>query len=521
MLDLISYIRQALPPSSRTPLKIALTRMLFTPILTVWAYLDALQESFLPRATASGQTAILRHLLNQAIGLSNEIYIVDGNFSTVDFQVVIPDGSTPDLATTGKLIEVLERHHLTSKRYKIVAASEVSWKVDITIVETTNRPDWFYGLGIGRTSNHQSSLYFHVKDQIKWWIERPTNPQPTGGDDWEAKTWAMALPETYTDPWNYVARLNPEELGVDGILSGVSYTVKVCRRANEAEVYRIENVVFPESTGGITAIDLRNAPAVVETNVKPAHLVGLAFSRLELTHEHSAYVNSPERPYYRITKLNDPTAPTGGNGWKPNAFYAAKSNPYNPPYGWVIRLNPGVLGTAGILKDTAYQLALWWPSHPTSVFTYNFTPTGDAGITPVNFDPVIPDPGPGPDPDPDPGSGGESEEGDGPGMGGAVETTIMASNRNVMNLAVSWVTVEGVQRAKITDSATYSTPGGQKRGVHIDGGDWYIDDNSWQNLTYPPRTRVSVICVVSPNPKDSYTTITALAQAHISIGDAP
>jgi hypothetical protein len=223
--------------------------------------------------------------------------------------------------------------------------------------------------------------------------------------------------------------------------------------------------------------------------VKPPQLTALAYSRLELTHEHSFYVNATERPYYKVVKVGDVTLPNGGSGWKPNFFYTAKSNTFNPPYGWVIRFNPAVLGVNGILAGTTYQLALWFNSNPGVVFVRNFTPVGDAGITPINLTPVIPDPDPEePDEPTDPGGGEEAGSGDGPGMGGVVETTIIASNRNVMNLAVSWVTVSGVQRAKITDNSTYSTPGGQHRGIHLDGGEWLIDDTSWQNETYPPRT---------------------------------
>jgi hypothetical protein len=518
--DLLSFIRQALPPSYRTPLKIALTRMLFTPIMTAWKALDTLQESLVPRATASGQTAVLRSLLNQALGFTHEIYIVDGNFRTVDFQVVIPIGVTADQIAVAS--EILSKYHLTTKRYSI--STSVGWAVPVEIKETHIPPDWLYGLGLSHDADRNTSIYFHVKDDIKWWIERPSDPQPTGGDGWTAKTWALATTDGFTDPWNYVARLNPTVLGVNGILPNVSYTLKVCRRANEAEIYVREAVIFANVTAGITPEDLRFllSTGVTETNVKPPQLTALAYSRLELTHEHSFYVNATERPYYKVVKVGDVTLPNGGSGWKPNFFYTAKSNTFNPPYGWVIRFNPAVLGVNGILAGTTYQLALWFNSNPGVVFVRNFTPVGDAGITPINLTPVIPDPDPEePDEPTDPGGGEEAGSGDGPGMGGVVETTIIASNRNVMNLAVSWVTVSGVQRAKITDNSTYSTPGGQHRGIHLDGGEWLIDDTSWQNEPYPPRTRVSIICVVSPNPRDSYTTITAEAQAHVSIGDAP
>ncbi|MGA0556522.1 hypothetical protein ACO2Q8_07725 [Larkinella sp. VNQ87] len=128
LFDLPSFIRQSLPPSSRTPIKIALARMLFAPILYTIQAFNTFRTEMLLKGSSNGQVIVLESLLNAAIGRSYLIYILDGNFKDVDFQVVVPS----DLpgSQRNRVIAVLNDQHLRSKRWSIRTTDEVSWRVD-------------------------------------------------------------------------------------------------------------------------------------------------------------------------------------------------------------------------------------------------------------------------------------------------------------------------------------------------------------------------------------------------------
>ncbi|MEZ0611923.1 hypothetical protein ACAW74_25650 [Fibrella sp. WM1] len=124
MFDLISFIRQYLPPTWRKSRTIAMIQVLLSPITTLFTRAQVLSETLLFKAGAGGQVATLEYALNLAAGLdSGVIYIVDGNFIDHEFQIVVP--ATLSANVISQLRDTVDALKLPSKRYKVV--TEIEW----------------------------------------------------------------------------------------------------------------------------------------------------------------------------------------------------------------------------------------------------------------------------------------------------------------------------------------------------------------------------------------------------------
>lgn len=126
-MDLLSFIRQLLPPHHRKPVIVALLRWLFGPAERLFRDVESLLNRFVGLAQANGQMKSLEYALNVAAGFPSgdgPIYLLNGN-GRFDFQVVIPTGVPADIMSA--LVVTLERYRLKSKRYRIVTEDGVAW----------------------------------------------------------------------------------------------------------------------------------------------------------------------------------------------------------------------------------------------------------------------------------------------------------------------------------------------------------------------------------------------------------
>jgi hypothetical protein len=122
MFDLVSFIRQYMPPQKRTAVTLALTRLLFSPINFLFQVATQTRDQLITQAQATGQVLVLEELLNRvAFGSAiGSVYVLDGNFTTVDFQVIVPPGTSASVISN--LTGVVDAYRLPGKRYEIVTA---------------------------------------------------------------------------------------------------------------------------------------------------------------------------------------------------------------------------------------------------------------------------------------------------------------------------------------------------------------------------------------------------------------
>lgn len=121
VVDIVSYVRQLLPPSYRDPSTVGYISVLFRPL----AYLISQFNDFAYRTLydigSAGQVFVLQHVLRESVHPS--ITIADGNFSSFDFRVLVPPGLTNE--ETALLTSLLERYRLHSRRYDV--AVQANW----------------------------------------------------------------------------------------------------------------------------------------------------------------------------------------------------------------------------------------------------------------------------------------------------------------------------------------------------------------------------------------------------------
>ena len=138
MFDLISYIRQNLPPHLRTALNVGLINVLYAPMASLLLAIAQTRSRMLYDARANGQVAVLEELCNSAVfgDAIGTIYLLDSNASTVDFQVVIP-GGMPE-AQKSVLRGILDTNKQAGKRYEFV--EDLTWTVP-PVVNPNPQPD--------------------------------------------------------------------------------------------------------------------------------------------------------------------------------------------------------------------------------------------------------------------------------------------------------------------------------------------------------------------------------------------
>lgn len=126
-MDILSFIRQLLPPHHRKPVTIALLRVLFGPAERLFRDIETLFNKLLGRAQSNGQMKSLEYALNVAAGFPSgdgPIYLLNGS-GKFDFQVVVPTGVPADIMSA--IVVTLERYRLKSKRYRITTEDGVTW----------------------------------------------------------------------------------------------------------------------------------------------------------------------------------------------------------------------------------------------------------------------------------------------------------------------------------------------------------------------------------------------------------
>ena len=161
MFDLIAFIRQLLPPHRRTALNTGFVELFFAPIRTLLVAIEATRGSLLLQARATGQVLVLEELCNRAAFGSSVggIYLLEGNSSSFDFQVVIPSNLSE--ATRNKVYGVLDAHKQAGKRYTILADASYEIVVPVALAWeagypslSTDRLSW----AINRTGSYQTLI---------------------------------------------------------------------------------------------------------------------------------------------------------------------------------------------------------------------------------------------------------------------------------------------------------------------------------------------------------------------------
>lgn len=118
MNELLAFIRQLLPPNWRGAKTVGLVQVLFAPGLTVRLLIDRVRQSLIGRAAGTGQVAALEDVLMRALG--STVYIVDGDRSTTDFQVIVETGRLDALRPVAA--PLLRRYVQAGKRYTLAEA---------------------------------------------------------------------------------------------------------------------------------------------------------------------------------------------------------------------------------------------------------------------------------------------------------------------------------------------------------------------------------------------------------------
>ncbi|WP_080058285.1 putative Ig domain-containing protein [Spirosoma aerolatum] len=144
MFSLAAFIRQLLPSNLRTDLNVLFIQMLFTPVVTLMKSIEADRQRLLIEARATGQVLILQELCNRvaynsAIG---PIYLLEGNYSTIDFQVIVPPGLGSSMLSN--IRGVLDKHKMAGKRYQLVEQAAynaqptvIAWETGYPVLSST------------------------------------------------------------------------------------------------------------------------------------------------------------------------------------------------------------------------------------------------------------------------------------------------------------------------------------------------------------------------------------------------
>lgn len=115
IVDLYTYIRQLLPPDRRDQSFIGMIAVLFRPIMQlIDTYNDYRYYAWFDTGSG-GQVFVLQHILRERVHPA--IRIVDGNFSDIDFRILVPPALTND--ENALLIGLVERFRLHSRRYDV------------------------------------------------------------------------------------------------------------------------------------------------------------------------------------------------------------------------------------------------------------------------------------------------------------------------------------------------------------------------------------------------------------------
>ncbi len=170
IVDIISYVRQLLPPSYRNPSTTGMISVLFRPIVHLIneynAYLSLLQFDIANPV----QVLALQHILREYVHPA--IRVVDGNFQEIDFRVLVPPALTNE--ENALLVSLLERYRLHSRRYDISvqanwgpggAVGGLSWVPGYPRINKTEN-GWVITYGIQQTGLYWDRLRNETTGQL-------------------------------------------------------------------------------------------------------------------------------------------------------------------------------------------------------------------------------------------------------------------------------------------------------------------------------------------------------------------
>ena len=116
-IQVISFIRQLLPPHIRKENIIAFCATLFAPITNLFAVFATYRRSAKLEITATGQIIVLEYNLNRLMGLPVGYIYLAGSVNR-DFSVLIPDTLTEQEEEV--IRRYVEAHKLIGKSFEII-----------------------------------------------------------------------------------------------------------------------------------------------------------------------------------------------------------------------------------------------------------------------------------------------------------------------------------------------------------------------------------------------------------------
>lgn len=324
MFDLLSFIRQLLPPPLRLPVSLGLVRVLYSPVMALFDAVQQANSDTVSTASSTGQVAVLEDLLNQATFGSGvgAVYILDGDGVNYDFQVVTPAGLPLD--TLNRMNDILTTHHLLGKRF--VVQNQVAYIQDRPVVGQS--VSWVTGYPY-REGN---KLHFAVNERGSFRVKI------------DAPTYSL-IDAIYT--------LNgaTDDEYVGDLDSSLAYTITILN---------LTKTLAPPAA----------APAPTTPGTKG--LTRMGYSRFVTSHQTSLWFIT-DRPMKATVSLVSGSA--SGDGWSTAVARVIDTAQTLREWTSGLRLNPTANGQGGILDGVTYYITIT-ESDGTNPVTYAWTPQG-------------------------------------------------------------------------------------------------------------------------------------------------
>ncbi|GAB3734897.1 putative Ig domain-containing protein [Spirosoma lituiforme] len=503
MFDLEAFIRQLLPINRRTDLNVGFVKLLFAPMASLLLAIETSRRQMVLLSKATGQVLLLEELLNQAAFSSSvgNIYILDGNYVTVDFQVVVPTGLAPSLIS--QLKGIVDAYKQAGKRYAIVE--------DATYVVDSNNNPFAWEAGYPYLNDIQ--IVFALKQ--------------TGQYRTVLKKDGVV---TFDQPVNYTAgypvSLEAQGTGSIFTLEVMSLTASLTRIATGA----ISQLTYQRSGQSLNVLAWINAGDVEvrligrnntaytdsfsDAIVWGSEMAGVSYNRMR------SYTNVPSGEYTILARVKGQTATTALdiNLTVPNQppvvvnpmpnqsgkvgqyfTYSIPSNVFTDPDGFIAGF-----ATTGLPPGISYNAGGPISGTPTTAGTYTVrvTAADDKGAAISDeFDLTIV-----------PADSTSVDNNTPPPVVNPGATMIVPMNRGIMNL----VAEHNGSKWRVRDTANYGIPQG-KAGYFFINGNPYLTALP-TTYDYFPGDEITVWYTVATSPDVSASQWDTKAHAKVVFG---
>ena len=491
MFDLIAFIRQYLPANRRTDLNVGFIRVLFTPVASLLLAIETARSKFLINARATGQVLLLEELCNRAAYGSSvgNVYLLDSDGTTVDFQVVIPANTSDSVRSN--LVGILDAYKQAGKRYALVDGPIYAVTGDGRLAWETGYPYLALDsivVAIQQTGAYQTTLTkdgVSVYDALVNYVAGSAVGFSAPGNATYVVTIKNLNATLTREASGSILAITYQRVASAGLHALISVD------KGEVEVHLVGRngtvfsdifqsaFVFGATVSGVNYNRKREFFNVNDGDYTlQARMKGqTAITSIDLT------LSTANKPPVVITPMPDQSGKVGQY-----YSYSIPSNAFGDPDGYIASylttgLPPGITHTPGQpIKGT-----------PTTAGTYTVrvTVTDDKGAT--VYDEFVLTILPADAPDPGPGDGGGAPSG---------TTQYVRANTNILNL----VAENNGSKWRVRNTANPGIPGGRSPYFFVDGQPW--QSALATEYEYEPGDQIIV-----------YYTIAATSEVFTSVWD--